>query len=75
MRYLLTPLSAFTWANLNHTLCGCNDPWRDAFDMTKYYYFWADFYLLLASMTTQMLLYGIGKLLCRDTFTIKLHNE
>lgn len=52
MRFLLTPLSALTWANLNHTLCGIdNDPWREAFGMHKYFYYWADFYLILASVT------------------------
>ena len=50
MRYFLTPLSAMTWANLNHTLCGVdNDPWRVTFGMHKYFYFWADFYLGLTS--------------------------
>ena len=50
MRYFLTPLSALTWANLNHTLCGVdNDPWRVTFGMHKYFYFWADAYLNFTS--------------------------
>jgi hypothetical protein len=50
MRYILTPISALTWANLNHTLCGIdNDPWRVLFGMHKYFYFWADGYLSLTS--------------------------
>ena len=53
MRYFLTPMSELTWANLNHTLCGIDtDPWRVHFGMHKYFYYWADFYLLLASYTT-----------------------
>jgi len=47
MRYVLTPLSQLTWANLNHTLCGVgNDPFYSGFDLGYSYYFWADFYLL-----------------------------
>lgn len=50
-----------TWANLNHTLCGIEtDPWRVAFGMHKYFYFWADFYLILASHTSFYMNYFIG---------------
>ena len=57
MRWVLTPVSGFTWANLNHTLCGVeNDPWREGFGMGKYYYFWSDFYLLFTSFLTQSIL-------------------
>lgn len=49
-RYFLAVLSYFSWANLNHTLCSVdNDPWKKAFNMGNYYYFWADFYLFLPS--------------------------
>jgi hypothetical protein len=54
MRYVLTPMSAISWANLNHSLCSVdNDPWRAYFGMLKYYYFWAEFYLGLTSVVTQ----------------------
>ena len=47
MRYVLMPLSAMTWANLNHTLCGLdNDPFYKAFDLGKWYYGWSELYLL-----------------------------
>lgn len=49
MRYILMPLSALTWANLNHTLCGLdNDPFYKAFDLGKWYYGWSEFYLLFS---------------------------
>ena len=49
MRYFLMPLSWFFWANLNHTLCSVeNDPWWRYFEMGKWYYFWADWYLLFS---------------------------
>ena len=51
MRFILTPISAITLANLNHTLCGIdNDPFRRYFQMGKYFYFWAEFYLWLNSL-------------------------
>ena len=53
MRYVLTPLSQLTWANLNHTLCGVdNDPFYKGFDLGYSYYFWADFYLLGGCIVT-----------------------
>eukprot|EP00347_Sterkiella_histriomuscorum_P003746 403363105 len=67
MRYFLTPISAMTWANLNHTLCGIdNDPWRVTFGMHKYFFFWADGYLQLASVTISFLNYYIAKFLCNS---------
>eukprot|EP00347_Sterkiella_histriomuscorum_P008871 403343426 len=66
MRYFLTPISAMTWANLNHTLCGIdNDPWRVTFGMHKYFYLWADGYLQLASVTISFLNYYIAKCFCK----------
>ena len=54
MRYVLTPMAAITWANLNHSLCSVdNDPWKAYFGMHKYYYMWAEFYLALTSVVTQ----------------------
>jgi hypothetical protein len=51
MRYLLMPVAALTWANLNHTLCGVsNDPFYAFLDLGKSYYFWADAYLLFSCM-------------------------
>lgn len=68
MRYFLAPISAITWTNLNHTLCGIDtDPWRVEFGMHKYSYFWAEFYLLPASFTSFYLNYAIGRCLCQDT--------
>jgi hypothetical protein len=49
MRFFLMPLSWLTWANLNHTLCGIdNDPFYRSFKMGKWYYFWADWYLMFS---------------------------
>ena len=67
MRYFLTPISAMTWVNLNHTLCGIdNDPWRVAFGMHKYFYFWADGYLILASQTVTYMNGFIAQIFCKD---------
>jgi hypothetical protein len=66
MRYFLTPVSALTWSNLNHTLCAIdNDPWRAYFGMGKYYIYWADFYLALTSVVTQYFISILGMLFCR----------
>ena len=60
MRYVLTPLSRLTWANLNHTLCGVgNDPFYSGFDLGHTYYFWADFYLLGGCYVTLIVNYMI----------------
>lgn len=49
MRFVLTPLSQLTWANLNHTLCGVgNDPFYEQLNLGYTFYFWADFYLLFS---------------------------
>jgi len=67
MRYFLTPLSAISWANLNHTLCGIdNDPWRVLFGMHKYFYFWAEGYLGLTSLTVSLINSSLAKLFCKD---------
>jgi TMEM164 family len=48
-RWVLLPVSLLTWANLNHSLCGVhNDPFYEMFQLGKWYWFWADFYLTLA---------------------------
>jgi len=53
MRFILTPFSAITWANLNHTLCAVdNDPWRAYFGMHKYYWVWSEVYLAITSVIT-----------------------
>jgi hypothetical protein len=45
MRWFLAPISMYTWANLNHNLCGCdNDPVYVLFDLGWTYNFWAEFY-------------------------------
>ncbi|CDW75414.1 UNKNOWN [Stylonychia lemnae] len=68
MRFFLTPMSAMTWANLNHTLCGVdNDPWRAYFGMHKYFFIWADGYLLLASITFSIFNSYVGQYICRDS--------
>ena len=60
MRYVLTPLSVATWANLNHALCGVdNDPFFKHFDLGEWYYLWAELYLLFSSMVGQVLNYAI----------------
>lgn len=57
MRCFLTPLSAMSWANLNHTLCaGDNDPWKAYFYMEKWYYLWSDIYLAWTSIASQFFL-------------------
>ena len=54
MRLFLTPLSQLTWANLNHTLCSTgDDPFDKAFGLGKWYYFWAELYLLIPSFLIQ----------------------
>merc|ERR1712051_668366 len=53
MRWILTPLSQLTWANLNHTLCGVdNDPFYRTFDLGYSYYLLADIYLLGGCIVT-----------------------
>jgi hypothetical protein len=69
MRFFLTPLSRLTWANLNHTLCGIdNDPWREYFELKEYYYFWAEFYLLLGAITTTSMVAFLGRCLFFHTY-------
>jgi len=49
-RFILTPISHLTWANINHTLCSVeNDVFKTTFNLGEYYYFWAEFYLFLPS--------------------------
>jgi len=60
MRYVLMPISALTWANLNHTLCGVdNDPFYKMFDLGKWYYIWSDLYLLGSCCVGYLLNYVI----------------
>lgn len=60
MRYVLTPLSQLSWANLNHTLCGVeNDPFYALLELGHTYYFWADFYLLFSCYVGLVLNYAI----------------
>lgn len=48
-RLILMPISLFTWANLNHSLCGVhNDPFYELFQLGKWYWLWADLYLTVA---------------------------
>lgn len=71
MRVVLTPISALTWANLNHTLCGIDtDPWRKAFNLQEYFYFWAEFYLSLGALTCAYFTFGLAKLLNWNVFKI-----
>ena len=50
-RHVLVNVAAFTWANLNHALCGDgNDPFYEMFDLGKWYILWAEFYLLVPSI-------------------------
>ena len=68
MRYFLTPVSAMTWANLNHTLCSVdNDPWKAYYGMGKWFYLWSDFYLGLTSVVSQYFIgiFGILFFRCR----------
>jgi len=66
MRLLLTPISAMSWANLNHTLCGIdNDPWRVLFGMHKYFYFWAEAYLMFTSTVISVANGYLGSYLCQ----------
>lgn len=69
MRLFLTPMSALTWANLNHTLCGIdNDPWRTHFNLGEYYFFWAEFYLSLAAMTSTSITIWLARCLRPSVF-------
>ena len=72
MRYFLTPISAMTWANLNHTLCAVdNDPWRAYFGMHKFFYFWSEFYLCLTSVVTQYFVSLLAFMFCQwQQFTV-----
>lgn len=71
MRFFLTPMSNWTWANLNHTLWGIdNDPWRTTFNLKEYYYFWAEFYLCLGAITGASLVSGIAYLLYPSIFKV-----
>ena len=46
MRPYLTPISHFTWANLNHCLCGTDtDPFYVHLNLGKWYFFIGEFYL------------------------------
>jgi hypothetical protein len=66
LRYILTPISAMTWANLNHTLCAVdNDPWRAYFGMHKFFYFWSEFYLGLTSVVTQYFVSLLAFMFCQ----------
>jgi len=65
LRYVLTPTSAMTWANLNHSLCTVdNDPWREYFMMHNYFYYWAEVYLGFTSVVTQYFIGLLGFVLC-----------
>ena len=73
MRYFLAPISAFSWANLNHTLCAVedNDPWRAWFQMGKWYYLWSDFYLAYTSIASQYFIALLGMIItCFRSFTV-----
>ena len=51
MRYVLIPMAAFTWANLNHALCGdANDPMYEAMSLGKWYILLAEVYLWVPSV-------------------------
>lgn len=65
LRYVLTPTSAMTWANLNHSLCTVdNDPWREYFIMHNYFFYWAEVYLGFTSVVTQYFIGLLGFVLC-----------
>lgn len=76
LRYFLTPLSAMSWANLNHTLCGIdNDPWRVYFGMHKYFYFWAEVYLGLTSLVFNTINSFIARMFATDLFYGNRNNK
>ena len=69
MRLFLTPLSAYTFANLNHTLWGIdNDPFRAYFKLGKYYYFWSEFYLWFGSWLWTTITFGVSNLIRPSIF-------
>ena len=50
MRWFLSPMAVYTWANLNHTLYGTDsDPFFVAFDLGKWYWLAAEVYLCAAT--------------------------
>ena len=60
MRFVLTPLSRLTWANLNHTLCGVeNDPFYGGLELGYSYYLLSDYYLLFSCYVGLILNYAI----------------
>jgi hypothetical protein len=69
MRFVLTPIALYTWVNLNHSLCGVdNDPFYAIFDLGKWYYIWADVYLLMgcyaATVVNYLICFIFKKLFC-----------
>ena len=80
-RFVLMPMSTLTWANLNHSLCGHHsDPLYDLLQLGRWYWLWAELYLLIASL---VLGFGGNLLLISLVHNVlnlcrgkqKLHNE
>ena len=64
MRLFLIPLSAITWANLNHGLCGVdNDPFYAFFNLGKWFYVFAEVYLMAPSLTMQVFNSFLGQII------------
>ena len=67
-RYVLMPIGILTWANLNHSLCGHHsDPFYEHFNLGRWYWLWAELYLLVASLGIG---FGINLMLISIAHTI-----
>lgn len=76
MRWFLTPVSAMSWANLNHTLCGCdNDPFYVILGSNKYFYLFADGYLGLISVGMWVVNYVIVKAVIAILTSMGMYTE
>ena len=66
-RYVLMPISLLSWANLNHSLCDLeSDPVYILLGLGKWYWFWAEVYLSLASF----LVFRLNCLICDVSFAV-----
>ena len=74
-RYILYPMSLYTWANLNFTLCGHpKDPFRLYID--KYYIIFSEIYLSFGSyLFRHMMKQIVNILLYIENYIVKNKKE
>ena len=71
MRWFLSPMALYTWANLNHTLCGTSsDPFYVIFDTGKCYWPLAELYLglivVVVFIGNFVICYIVKRVICGD---------